>query len=329
MAKLYDEITRRISDSTMSETEKQAILKKFLEMQNQKANVLITGATGCGKSSTINALFNTEKAKVGTGVDPETMEIAKYELGSLTLWDSPGLGDGTEADERHSKGIKELLLRKDEHGEMLIDVVIVILDGSSRDMGTSYELIRAVISPCLKEDNRLIVGINQADMAMKGKHWNDDEHKPDEVLQQFLKEKEESVIKRIKEGTGRSVRVISYSAGYKEEGKPQEQPYNLSKLLYFIIESIPAEKRINVVAQINEDQRMWTSDDEIQNYRQEIVKSSTSGFVNGLKNASVGAASGAALGAAIGSVIPVVGTAIGAAFGTLAGAIGGFISSWF
>ena len=72
MAKLYDEITRRISDSTMSETEKQAILKKFLEMQNQKANVLITGATGCGKSSTINALFNTEKAKVGTGVDPET-----------------------------------------------------------------------------------------------------------------------------------------------------------------------------------------------------------------------------------------------------------------
>ena len=31
------------------------------------------------ESSTINALFETEVAKVGTSVDPETMEIEKYE----------------------------------------------------------------------------------------------------------------------------------------------------------------------------------------------------------------------------------------------------------
>lgn len=30
---------------------------------------MITGATGSGKSSTINALFNTEVAKVGVGVE--------------------------------------------------------------------------------------------------------------------------------------------------------------------------------------------------------------------------------------------------------------------
>lgn len=34
---------------------------------------MITGATGSGKSSTINALFNMEVAKVGVGVNPETM----------------------------------------------------------------------------------------------------------------------------------------------------------------------------------------------------------------------------------------------------------------
>lgn len=53
---------------------------------------MITGATGSGKSSTINALFNTEVAKVGVGVDPETMDITKYDLDNLVLWDSPGLG---------------------------------------------------------------------------------------------------------------------------------------------------------------------------------------------------------------------------------------------
>ena len=35
---------------------------------------MITGATGSGKSSTINALFNMEVAKVGVGVNPETMD---------------------------------------------------------------------------------------------------------------------------------------------------------------------------------------------------------------------------------------------------------------
>mgnify|MGYP006982437931 CR=1 FL=1 len=32
------------------------------------------------KCSTINALFDMEIAKVGVGVDPETMNITKYEL---------------------------------------------------------------------------------------------------------------------------------------------------------------------------------------------------------------------------------------------------------
>lgn len=52
---------------------------------------MITGATGCGKSSTINAMFNTDVAEVGMGVDPETMDIRKYELDNLILWDENGL----------------------------------------------------------------------------------------------------------------------------------------------------------------------------------------------------------------------------------------------
>lgn len=39
--------------------------KKVLALKHKKINLLITGATGCGKSSTINAMFDTEVAKVG------------------------------------------------------------------------------------------------------------------------------------------------------------------------------------------------------------------------------------------------------------------------
>ncbi len=146
---IFEKMEQDIYKSDISEEEKQKLLKNILNLKEQKINLLITGATGCGKSSTINALFETEKAKVGVGVDPETMDIQKYELNNMVLWDSPGLGDGKEADNRHSKNIISKLMEKDANGKALIDLVLVILDGGSRDLGTSYELINQVIIPNL------------------------------------------------------------------------------------------------------------------------------------------------------------------------------------
>lgn len=298
----------------LTESQKEKILKWLEESKNAKANILVTGATGCGKSSTINALFGMEKAVVGTGSDPETMDIQKYDLGNLVIWDSPGLGDSPEKDERHKRGIIQKLEEKDSKGELLIDVVLVILDGSSRDMGTSYGLITDVIVPHLGKnpEKRLLVGINQADIAMKGKHWDDVNHKPDAELYGFLADKERSVRQRIKEGCGLSVETLSYAAGYKEEGKPQEPSYNISKLLYYIVDLIPNNKRLAVVSQKNTDSSRYASDDGKKDYNDEITKKTATDYIGDIT-------SGAAIGAALGSVIPGIGTAIGGAIGGVCG----------
>ena len=56
---------------------------------------MVTGATGAGKSSTLNSFFDKVVAKVGEGVDPETMELSAYSLtDQMRFWDTPGLGDG-------------------------------------------------------------------------------------------------------------------------------------------------------------------------------------------------------------------------------------------
>ena len=129
--------------------------------------------------------------------------VAKYELDNLTIWDTPGLGDGVENDERITRDIIRKLNELDEELNPLIDMVVVILDSSSKDLGTSYDLINKVLIPCLGEDaakERILIALNQADIAMKGNHWDSEKNEPDEVLRDFLKKKAESVQKRIKEG---------------------------------------------------------------------------------------------------------------------------------
>lgn len=303
-----------IMNADIPDVEKNKLMKNFLKLKEQKINLMITGATGCGKSSTINALFNAEKAKVGVGVDPETMDIQKYELENLILWDSPGLGDGKEADNRHAKNIIKKLNERDENGNLLIDLVLVILDGSSRDLGTSYELINSVIIPNLGEDkeNRILVAINQADVAMKGRYWNYEENKPEPRLVEFLEEKVASVKRRIKEGTGVDVEPIYYCAGFKEEGKEQNKPYNLSKLLYYIIKFTPKQKRLAYIENINQNQEMWKDNDDLKNYSEEISKS----MWETVKDC---AAEGADIGGSIGSVFGESGRRIGKVVG---GAIG-------
>ena len=270
---IYETMENDVLNANLDEAEKSKLLKNIMRLKDKKVNIMITGATGCGKSSTINALFDMEVAKVGVGVDPETMDIEKYELNNLTLWDTPGLGDGKEADNRHAKNIIKKLAEVDENGDALIDLVLVILDGGTRDLGTSYELINSVIIPNLGEDkkNRILVAINQADVAMKGRYWDYEKNEPMDKLKEFLDNKVISVKNRIKEATGVDIEPIYYSAGFKEEGEEQSRPYNLSKLLYYIVKATPTEKRAVYVNNTNEDENMWRDNDDLLDYGEKVL----------------------------------------------------------
>jgi len=202
-------------------------------------DIMVTGVTGAGKSTTLNTIFQKDVAKVGKGVEPETMNLTSYNLnGSFRLWDTPGLGDGIQKDKEHSKNIIELLYKDysvDNNQYGFIDTVLVIIEGSNRDMGTNYKLLNEVIVPNFQK-SRILVAVNQADKAKSGRHWDYDNNKPMKKLKDFLEEQVVSIQKRVKEATGvQIIKPIYYSAEYN---------YNIDILLDFLIDNIPKEKRI-------------------------------------------------------------------------------------
>ena len=321
---IFDDMISSIeTETSLSEHERNTLLKKMSLLKQTKVNILITGATGCGKSSTINALFQTSNAKIGTGVDPETMDIHKYELDNIVLFDSPGLGDGKEADRNHAKNIIDKLLERDANGEFVIDLVLVLLDGCTRDLGTSFELINNVIIPNLGDDaSRLLVAINQADVAMKGKYWNHERNEPEPQLVAFLEDKVASTQRRIHEATGIDTTPIYYSAGYKD-GDEQQYPYNLSKLLAHILRHTREDKRVVFMQDLNRQEEMWQKDDQLENYQEEIKSSILSSLAQvALK----------AVPAVIESLLPAVGRALPTVSRTIVDVgsrLLSSVSSWF
>ena len=309
--KILDTLLDDIKSDNSSILSENDILYKNIEiLKEQKLNILFVGATGVGKSSTINAIFNTEIAKVGYSVNPETATIQKYEIDNIVLWDTPGLGDDPDKDKQYAIQIANALKAKDADGQLLIDEVVVIIDGSNRDMKTTYEVIENVIIPYVNESNRIIIAINQCDMALKGRYWNYDENRPDSQLSVFLDEKVISVKNRIKESTGIDTYPIYYSALHN---------YNISKLLLTMLRGMPENKRFLFTDSINKNPEIWKKNDTIENYNEEIQRE----IKGSLTKALDGAAKGAVAGATVGGLIPVIGPVVGAAVGAALGFLGG------
>ena len=213
--------------------------RKVHAMGARPLDVMLIGGTGTGKSTTLNSIFQRRVAKVGESYDPETMSISNHRLnGDLRLWDTPGLGDGVEKDKEHTRDIIEQLhatFKKDDGTKYgLIDLVLVVVDGSNRDMGTTYKLLTNILIPNI-DKSRILVAINQADLAMSGHHWDDLYNIPDHKLSSFLNDKADSIQRRVREAAGITIiRPVCYSA---------DKGWHITELLDLIIDNIPSQLR--------------------------------------------------------------------------------------
>jgi len=202
-------------------------------------DVLVVGAAGVGKSSTINALAGRPIARVGYGAAPETLRVRRHPIDEyLHVHDTAGLGDGGESDVSHRAAIARRLEKPSSNADgrlaYQIDLVLIVLDAGNRDLGTAHKLVSEVILNHM-QPARVIVVINQANMAMKGRGWLTKSNRPNKELAAFLNQQAKSFKARIRESTGLAIRTpVHYSAS---------RGYNVQGLLDFIALHLPRRAR--------------------------------------------------------------------------------------
>lgn len=235
-----------VSSKAFTPEETKEISEIYHKLQETEVNILFMGRTGVGKSSTINAFFGTKYAKTDS-IKPCTDEIYTYDFKNLKIYDSPGLGESKEKDEKTKEEIFNLLQKKNGKGEGLIDLIFFVFDANSRDYSESYILINEFLSKLVDNSKRIILALNKIDLVEGGIFYNTKENQPDPKLHDLMNEKINFMKKNLKEDYD----IIYYSAGVNNN-YIQLKPYNIVSIYQQINDKLSLDKRIVVELNINE-----------------------------------------------------------------------------
>ncbi len=176
-------------------------------------NILIIGATGVGKSTLLNKIANKDIANIGYGVTPETKTLDKHALNSsITIWDSPGLGEAIKKDEEYEKNLRNILKKGSS-----IDFILIIIDIKNKSIETVRSLIKSILNMDKNYSDKFIFILNKVDEAKNFRYWDNKNNIPTSIQVNEIKEKINDYKKRIEESTKIKINLFlscSAESGY-------------------------------------------------------------------------------------------------------------------